>query len=123
MTSWTCRTLAALVTLAAGMLGALAAQAAPPGARDLPALEREFWDCDARATHQVLAPAEAMRCAELTDAVRQRRFEGDFNCFVAWWRERRHAEYRRRGVAVPGLGREPEVSPTAGSAVRCTVRS
>jgi hypothetical protein len=92
------------------------AHAAPQPVRDNALLEREFWDCDARATRQMLPMEDAVLCAQLTDAVRQSRFDGDFGCFVTWWRAQRHVEYARRATPVPGGG---EVRDTSAAPVRC----
>jgi hypothetical protein len=41
-----------------------------------------------------------MLCASLSDALKQRRFDGDFERLLAWWRAHKAAEHARRGVAV-----------------------
>lgn len=85
---------AALATLAA---------AQPPAFGDLDdaTIEHAFWHCDVRATQVVLDPSEGVLCERLADALKQRRFGGDFTRLLAWWQERKAVEHARRGVA-PG---------------------
>jgi hypothetical protein len=86
---------AALATLAAAQPPALSAL-------DDATIENAFWNCDARATQVGLEPGEGMLCERLTDALKQRRFGGDFTRLLAWWQERKAVEYARRGVAPSG---------------------
>lgn len=95
------RPFAMAATLAAFAMSP-AARAGEPATRHDAAIERAFWDCDARASREALALQDATECAQLTDTIRLRRFDGDFGRFVAWWREQRREAYARRGTAVPG---------------------
>jgi hypothetical protein len=84
---------AALATLAS-------AQTARPAFADLDdaTIENAFWHCDVRATQVALEPAEGVLCERLADALKQRRFDGDFTRLLAWWREHKGAEHARRGA-------------------------
>jgi hypothetical protein len=88
---------AALATLAAAQSPAI------PHFGDLDdaTIENAFWHCDARATQVVLDPGEGVLCERLGDALKQRRFGGDFTRLLAWWQERKALEHARRGVAPP----------------------
>lgn len=80
-------------------LAALAA-AQPPAFEHLDdaAIENAFWHCDARATQVVLDAGEGVLCERLADALKQRRFGGDFSRLLAWWQERKAIEHAQRGV-------------------------
>jgi len=62
-------------------------------------IEHAFWNCDVRSTQFVLEPGDGILCERLTDALKQRRFGGDFTRFLAWWQERKAVEHARRGGA------------------------
>lgn len=59
-------------------------------------LERAFWDCDALATQVVLPPSLGADCATLADELKRRRFGGDFERMLAWWREHKPLEHAAR---------------------------
>ena len=86
---------AAAAALAAG----LAAWAAPGAAQTVAAelrmteLEKAFWACDHAATTGHVDSSTAITCVALTDMLKQRKFNGDFNALLAWWREHKEAEH------------------------------
>jgi hypothetical protein len=57
------------------------------------ALERTFWRCDHAATQGLLDAGAAMDCSVATEALKVRKFGGDFGAMLAWWRERKDAEH------------------------------
>jgi hypothetical protein len=62
-------------------------------------LEVFFWDCDARATQEVLSAGAGAVCAMAHDELRRRRFDGDLERLLAWWRAHKADEHGRRGAA------------------------
>ena len=55
------------------------------GEVDLDQLERVFWFCDhAAATDGVDGPT-GMACANATEELKQRRFDGNFSAMLRWW--------------------------------------
>lgn len=100
----TLATLLAATTLALGLLGAASAVHAtsPDWSRvDSARLEQLFWDCDARATREALSAGDGALCASLTDELKLRLFDGDFDQLLAWWRAGKAAEHARRGAQEP----------------------
>lgn len=92
------------VTVAVACLGAAGAvRAEPPFPTELDdeTVTKAFWDCDVRATQEALSAGDGATCVMLTEALKQRRFDGDFTRLLAWWRQQRHEEYARRGAALP----------------------
>lgn len=122
-----------LVRTAASMLLPLCA--AQPGvaqelgsAMSMADLEKAFWACDyAASTGSVVGPA-ASRCSAFTEELKGRKFDGDFDAMLGWWRERKpaeHAQLERRAndsaARMSGIPQEPS-HPLAradrGSAIR-----
>jgi hypothetical protein len=86
-----------------------AAQACSPdwSRVDDPQLEALFWDCDARATQEVLPAGDGALCAMAHDELKRRRFDGDLERLLAWWHSHKADEHARRAgvetaVAEPG---------------------
>lgn len=71
------------------------------------AIERAFWQCDVQSMRIALEPGDGILCERLTDALKQRRFGGDFTRFLAWWRERKAVEYASRGIGSPAELKTP----------------
>jgi hypothetical protein len=62
---------------------------------DSPAgLERAFWVCDYAGTHLGVDPATGAACVAITEALKQSKFNGDFDALLAWWRTHKPAEHR-----------------------------
>jgi hypothetical protein len=59
----------------------------------LETLERAFWRCDYEATQGRLDRAAAMECSVATEALKARKFGGDFGAMLAWWREHKPAAH------------------------------
>jgi hypothetical protein len=94
--------LLACATVALALLGAASAvHATSPDFNQLDTahLERLFWDCDARATHEALPAGDGALCVSIGDALKQRCFDGDFQRLLDWWRAGKAAEHAARGFA------------------------
>jgi hypothetical protein len=61
-------------------------------------LERAFWDCDARATRELLSAGDGALCVMVSDALKDRLFDGDFDLMLAWWRASKDAEHAKRST-------------------------
>ena len=71
-----------------------AAPARDFGEVDLEQLERVFWVCDhAAATDGVDGPT-GVACANATEELKQRRFDGNFSAMVRWWQGNKAAMYQ-----------------------------
>jgi hypothetical protein len=64
-------------------------------------LVQAFWDCDARAVQEPLSAGDGALCAALSDHLKQRRFDGNFEQLLTWWQRHKQAEYAKRGVTLP----------------------
>jgi hypothetical protein len=69
----------------------------------LASLEREFWRCDHAATQALLDSGTAEVCGAVTEALKARRFGGDFTAMVRWWRAHKDAEHRAASAASPPI--------------------
>ncbi len=56
-------------------------------------LEQAFWVCDYAATINLVDIHDAIHCSRLTEALRQRKFEGDFTAMLAWWQQHKQAKH------------------------------
>lgn len=66
-----------------------------PVAFDSPAdLERAFWVCDYAGTHLGVDPATGAACVAITEALKQSKFDGDYDALLAWWRMHKPAQHR-----------------------------
>ena len=105
---------AAAVLIAVGAVGWSApshAQATFGAELRLADLENAFWVCDHKATISVIDSGSAATCARLTDALKQRKFSGDFNALLAWWRQHKEAEHL--ALAKAGAMPHARLAPTA----------
>jgi hypothetical protein len=65
-------------------------------------LENAFWECDYAVTTSGLGLGEGAMCADIQDEFKRRKFGGDFDAMLTWWRQNkaeRHsaiAERRRQ---------------------------
>lgn len=80
---------------AAGWAAPASAQAAM-GAElmSLAEIERGFWVCDHAATNDRIDGSAAITCGSLTEVLKQRKFGGDFNAMLAWWRQHKEAQHQ-----------------------------
>lgn len=60
------------------------------------ALEARFWACDVASTHTVLSAAEGAQCVRWQDELKARRFDGDFERLLVWWRANKAEQHARR---------------------------
>ena len=63
--------------------------------RALHDLEYAFWICDYIATTRGTAAADPGTCSAVSDALRQRKFDGDLDKLVAWWNQHKAGQYSR----------------------------
>lgn len=91
------RRLSASVALVA--VAVAGAAAAEPQLPDTPAalrvaeLERLFWHCDWQATTQRLDEGQFTACAAAADELKLRKFGGDFERMIDWWRQHKPAAH------------------------------
>lgn len=57
-------------------------------------LEMAFWVCDYASTDRSFQPVDAMACSVVTEDLKRRRFNGDFEAMHAWWQRTRVAAHR-----------------------------
>ncbi len=67
-------------------------------------LETAFWACEYAAT--VRGNANIASCTAVYDALKERKFGGDFDGLLKWWQQNRVSEYRRLGVAETPAARD-----------------
>ena len=56
-------------------------------------LEKAFWACDHAATVGRIDSGTAITCGSLTDTLKVRKFNSDFNAMLAWWQQHKEAEH------------------------------
>ena len=81
---------AAALTLAATPSRAQTTTSDPSG---VARLERMFWACDHAASTRGVDAATMMACVDATEALKARKFGGDFDALMAWWREGKAAAH------------------------------
>jgi hypothetical protein len=57
-------------------------------------LEKAFWICDHAATTNGVDGGAAIACGAITEDLRMRKFSGDFDLMLAWWRKNKPAEHQ-----------------------------
>lgn len=62
-------------------------------------LEKAFWLCDYAGTTGGVDSGTGIACSMITEQLKNRNFNGDFEAMVAWWRERKPAEHQRLEAA------------------------
>jgi hypothetical protein len=62
------------------------------GAADL---ENAFWVCDYTATTRGMDATPAGLCSAVYDEIKARKFDGDFERLLGWWRQNKPAEHAR----------------------------
>lgn len=60
-------------------------------------LENAFWVCDYLATTR--GSSDINTCTAIYEAVKERKFGGDFDKLVAWWRQNKVAQHQSIAVA------------------------
>ena len=87
---------AAAVLLAASAMGWSAASDAQTIAatqQPLAELEKSCWVCDHAATTRRLDSGTAATCSSLHEALKQRKFGGEFKALLAGWHQHEEAEH------------------------------
>lgn len=102
---------ALIVAEAAGWSGPSSAQTTIDTELHLNEIEKVFWVCDYAATIHLVDIGIAIPCSRATEALRQHKFDGDFNAMLAWWRQHKEAEHR--ALAKSGGTPLPHSAPTA----------
>ena len=59
-------------------------------------LEKAYWDCDFATTQTMLGGDEAMYCSQIFEKLKADKFGGDFDKFMAYWRENKKREHAAR---------------------------
>lgn len=57
-------------------------------------LEKAFWICDHAATTNGVDRGTAVVCGAITEDLKVRKFNGDFDSMLAWWKQNKAAEHR-----------------------------
>ena len=60
-------------------------------------LETAFWVCDYLGTTRGVSEISA--CTEVYEALKARKFAGDFDALVSWWRQNKVAQHQNIAVA------------------------
>lgn len=90
------RRLASAICCAA-MLGACAsvmAQLPEFASSSIAELERIFWVCDYASTTGPVSLGLAAPCSRAYEALKERKFDGDFRALQAWWRENKAVQHQ-----------------------------
>ena len=62
---------------------------------ELAEVEEAFWLCDYVSTNVGIRATPMGTCLMVTEALKDEKFSGDFDAFVAWWRENKSLEHQR----------------------------
>ena len=87
---------AAALLVAASLVAAAtpaAAQAGIGAELRMAELEKAFWACDHAATVGRIDSGTAITCGGLTETLKKRKFNSDFNAMLAWWRQHKETEH------------------------------
>ena len=90
----------AVCTAGAGAYVALADQTTPiavasPHVQAPADLEQAFWACDYIATTHGVQAAPVALCSEVTAALQEQKFGGDFGRLLEWWQQNKPAQHAR----------------------------
>lgn len=100
--------LAALASFAAVLAAGSAWAEEPIGAQsvaarlasaDLSDLERAFWICDYTASIHGTSGTDSSACTAVYEAVKERKFGGDFDKLLDWWRQHKPARHEALATA------------------------
>ena len=58
-------------------------------------LEKAFWMCDYAATTRGVHAIPASMCSAVTDELKTKKFGGDFEQMLGWWRQNKLAEHQK----------------------------
>ncbi|MGZ9074352.1 MAG: hypothetical protein ACXW13_01130 [Burkholderiaceae bacterium] len=79
-------------TLAQQSQRTLAAPTSQPASSTLSVLEDAFWACDYVATTR--GASDIPTCTAVYEALNHRKFAGDFDALVSWWRQNKAAQHK-----------------------------
>lgn len=77
-------------------------------------LERAFWLCDYAGTTGSVDTGTAIACSTITEELKNRNFNGEFEAMLAWWRENKAAQHQTLEAgrrAVTGTGTAARTMP------------
>lgn len=60
-------------------------------------LTNTYWNCDAYYMLGKIGPEDMLPCIAVYEEFKQRRFKGDFDQFLQYWRDNRAREWAKRG--------------------------
>ncbi|HYD93872.1 MAG TPA: hypothetical protein VEC01_01005 [Noviherbaspirillum sp.] len=65
---------------------------------DLPPaeVERSYWDCEFTAIQGTIDLDAGAACSAIYEQLKADKFDGDFDRFLAWWRENKERELSAR---------------------------
>lgn len=89
-----CRRAVAIASILATSIS-VAIAAVEPQRDDLGALEQAFWACDYIGTTEGIGEAPVAFCVEVTSSLKEKRFGGDFDALLVWWRANKTAEHAK----------------------------
>ena len=81
----------------------------------LPELELAYWFCDYTASTRRVDMATAQACGSISDDLKNRKFGGDFDALLAWWRTNKDAMHRTIDTAARSARKEH--APVSGETV------
>ena len=84
-------------TLAQQPKRTLAAPTSQPASSHLSVLEDAFWVCDYVATTR--GGGDIPTCTAVYEALKDRKFAGDSDALVSWWRQNKAAQHQILAVA------------------------
>lgn len=58
-------------------------------------LEEAFWSCDYVATTRGVASADVVTCGAIYYVLKERKFDGDLDKLVSWWRQNKIAQHEK----------------------------
>jgi hypothetical protein len=70
--------------------------AATPGMSEL---ERAYWVCDYTASTRRVDMTTGIACVAISDELKARKFGGDFDALLAWWRLHKDTKFRELEAA------------------------
>lgn len=59
-------------------------------------VEEFYWDCEFAAAQGTIDLDEAAVCSEVYERLKAKKFRGDFNLFLVWWKENKEREFSSR---------------------------
>lgn len=84
-------------TLAQQPQRVVAVPTSQPASFDLNVLEDAFWVCDYVATTR--GGGDIPTCTAVYEALKDRKFAGDFDALVSWWRQNKATQHQILAVA------------------------